>query len=334
MPSKTPSSIAAAATDPRQRSFSGERRVENPPVEIRDGDERPLVLHSRLEGPIDRLSWLQRLLLFAELSMIAYNDEQEARVAAAAIGFSETLLLDNDGSQAFRFRNAHDCVIACRGTETNEWNDIQADVNVGTVLAETAGRVHRGFKREVDDLWPMIEQVLSSQPLSLWFCGHSLGGAMATICAARCWHSYTCSNPRELYSYGSPRVGDQTYVDEADVVHYRVVNNNDFVTRLPPTWLGYRHTGQEVYFDRHDRLRVLDCWALWKDRWVGVLYGLLRGDLDLLSDHSIHRYIECALRELAASELAASELAASELSASGSPHAARAEPASSPVRAA
>ena len=55
-----------------------------------------------------------------------------------------------------------------------------------TVLAETAGRVHRGFKREVDDLWPRLEKALKNNTLPLWFAGHSLGGAMATICASRC----------------------------------------------------------------------------------------------------------------------------------------------------
>ena len=53
----------------------------------------------------------------------------------------------------------------------------------GDVIAETAGRVHRGFKREVDDLWPRLEQALVNNTRPLWFAGHSLGGAMATICA-------------------------------------------------------------------------------------------------------------------------------------------------------
>jgi Amt family ammonium transporter len=63
----------------------------------------------------------------AELAMIAYNDEAEAQRAAAAIGFPEAQLFDNDGAQAFRFRNEHDAVLTCRGTEPTEWNDIKAD---------------------------------------------------------------------------------------------------------------------------------------------------------------------------------------------------------------
>src|SRR5690349_15265619 len=102
--------------------------VEVPKV-IQDPGEAPLVLHSDVRGPLAELSFLRRALVMAELAMIAYNDEAEARRAAAAIGFPEAQLFDNDGSQAYRFRNEHDVVLACRGTEPTEWNDIQADAN-------------------------------------------------------------------------------------------------------------------------------------------------------------------------------------------------------------
>ena len=135
--------------------------MENPVGNmIQDHDEVPLVVHSNVVTPIKELTFLQKSLLFAELAMIAYNDEAEATVAAAMAGFPDVTFYDRDGSQAFRFRNDFDCVIACRGTEPNEWNDIKADANARSTLAETAGKVHRGFKREVDDLWPMIETAL------------------------------------------------------------------------------------------------------------------------------------------------------------------------------
>ena len=133
------------------------------PKFVQDQGERALVLYSDATGPIDQMSFLHKALLFAELAMISYNDENEATRAAEKIGFPDVTFFDHDGSQAFRFRNDHDCVIACRGTEPNEWNDIRADVNAATVLAETAGKVHRGFKREVDDLWPMLETALAAR---------------------------------------------------------------------------------------------------------------------------------------------------------------------------
>ena len=96
---------------------------------IQDRGEKPLVLHSDVQAPLASLSFLQRALVFAELAMISYNDEDEALRASTAIGFPSATLLDHDGAQAFQFSNDFDCVIACRGTEPNEWNDVKADAN-------------------------------------------------------------------------------------------------------------------------------------------------------------------------------------------------------------
>ena len=154
-------------------------------------------------------------------------------------------------------------------------------------LAETAGWVHRGFKREVDDLWPRLEQALVNNTRTLWFAGHSLGGAMAAICAGRCRLSYISSNPRALFTFGSPRIGNRRYVNYVQIEAYRWVNNNDIVTRVPPAWLGYRHKGQEVYLNAYGKIRRLTRWQRMKDRWRGFLRGLRERRFDPFADHSI-----------------------------------------------
>ena len=259
---------------------------------IQDVGEQPLVLHSDVREPLAQLSFLQRSLVFAELSMISYNDEAEARRAAEAIGFQEAELFDNDGSQAYRFRNDQDCVVTCRGTEPNEWNDLKADANASMAVLETIGKVHSGFNREVDDLWPLMEEVLRGSDQPVWFCGHSLGGGMATICAYRCKRSSLTADPRELHTFGSPRVGNKRYIRHAPLEHYRWVNNNDIVTRVPPPWLGYRHGGDEIYLDRNGDIRRLTGVLRSRDRWRGFLKGLARGQIDPLADHSIHLYAQ------------------------------------------
>jgi triacylglycerol lipase len=183
-------------------------------------------------------------------------------------------------------------VLACRGTELSEWNDIQADANATMAVVGSLGKVHSGFNREVDDLWPMLEAYLKGNTQPVWFCGHSLGGAMATICAYRCKTSALTSNPQELHTFGSPRVGCSRYVRHADVTHYRWVHNNDVVTRVPPAWMGYRHCGNEIYLDRFGRIRKLT--GVWRsrDRWRGLVSGLLQWKLDLLADHSIRLYAQ------------------------------------------
>lgn len=262
------------------------------PKVIQDIGEVPLVLYSDVQAPLTSLSFLRRSLALAELAMIAYNDEAEAQRAARAIGFPEAQLLDRDGSQAYRFRNEHDVVLACRGTEPTEWNDIQADANAVMAVVGTIGNVHSGFNREVDDLWPLLEDLLKDNTQPVWFCGHSLGAAMATICAYRCKTSSISTNPQELHTFGSPRVGCKRYIRHAEVAHYRWVHNNDIVTRVPPAWMGYRHCGSEVYLDRYGRIRKLT--GIWRsrDRWRGLLGGLLQWKFDLLTDHSIRLYAQ------------------------------------------
>jgi triacylglycerol lipase len=263
---------------------------------IADAGEVAFVVHSEVVGPIRDMTFLQRALLFAELSMIAYNDPAETRRAAKLAGFTKTTFYDHTGTQAYQFSNRWDRVIACRGTEPNEWNDIHADANAATVVAETVGKVHRGFKREVDDLWPMLEETIVSGKKPLWFCGHSLGGAMATICSSRCFLSHIDPNPEQLYTYGSPRVGDNTYINHVKMEHFRFVNNNDIVTRVPPLLFGYRHGGSEIYINRKGYIRKLGQLMKRRDRFKGFIDGLLKGKIDHFQDHSIHNYIDALQR--------------------------------------
>ena len=251
-----------------------------------------LLIRSKNITSITNLQPLARSLLFAELSMIAYLPEVEARKAADLLNFHTLIYYDRDGSQAYSFISDHDHVIACRGTEPNEWNDLRADLDAATAVAETIGRVHRGFKREVDDIWPILEESLTSNDKNLWFTGHSLGGAMATICAGRCALSHIKSNPIQIYTFGSPRVGNKRYINFVKVDHVRWVNNNDIVTRVPPAWLGYRHTGQEHYISSTGKLASLNLIQRRKDAWDGFISGLKNRKVDHFEDHIIDRYVD------------------------------------------
>lgn len=270
------------------------------PISQHSADE--IKLYSELTGPIAELSNLRRSLLFAELSMIAYLPEREAARAVKHLRFDELQFFDRDGAQAYKFENEVDCVIACRGTEPNEWNDIRADANAITAVSETMGRVHRGFKREVDDLWPRIETALLNNTKTLWFAGHSLGGAMATICAGRCMLSHIPSNPRQLQTFGSPRVGDKRFVHFCKLDYSRWVNNNDIVARVPPAWMGYRHSGEEIYLNAHGKIRQVSGWQRTKDMWRGFVKGIKQGNIDHFEDHSIVRYIEHIYQALSEEE--------------------------------
>ena len=242
---------------------------------------------------ISEMNLKQRSLLFARLAADAYGVEATVREVVKERGFTDVEFYNLDGAQAYRFENETDVVIACRGTQPTEFNDLKADLKAFPVMAETVSRVHRGFKAEVDELWPEVRK--DTQTLKqLWFCGHSLGAAMATIMAGRCMDDPALANPVQLYTYGSPRVGWPKYVKSLKVEHIRWQNNNDIVTRVPLRIMNYRHDGRLMYIRSNgtiDDSGKSHMWRRFNDRMRGMWSGLKKGKVDNFSDHAMAEYI-------------------------------------------
>jgi len=239
---------------------------------------------------ISNMNFKERSLLFAKLAKISYNNNiKDVKKQVKTLGFTEVEFYNKEGAQAYRFMNKEDLVIACRGTEPTEFNDIKADLNAIPVVAETVSRVHKGFKAEVDELWPMVLEDLESKTnddKKIWFCGHSLGAAMATIMASRC-HLYPEVSPvEELYTYGSPRVGWNGYCKSLGVKHHRWRNNNDIVTKVPLSIMGYVHDGQLHYITSDNKIGKPSL----RDWWKGVWDGIKNKRFDSIADHDIKAY--------------------------------------------
>jgi triacylglycerol lipase len=127
--------------------------------------------------------------------------------------------------------------------------------------------------------------------------GHSLGAAIATIVASRL-------DADELYTFGSPRVGNKAFVDEMmndKIKHYRFVNNNDVVTTVPFAFMGYRHNGDLIYINFYGNIRKMTTWQRIKDKWRGRWHALKKGQpFDGAFDHSITLYYEKLARHVSA----------------------------------
>jgi hypothetical protein len=78
--------------------------------------------------------------------------------------------------------------------------------------------------------------------------GHSLGAALATLGASR------YGNVQGVYSFGSPRVGNDVFKEKFDVKTYRIVNNDDIVARVPPPGV-YVHVGELKFIDSNGIIR-------------------------------------------------------------------------------
>ena len=248
----------------------------------------------KLTNKIAELDFNNRALLFAELSRVAYFTEYHATRLAKKLGFTTVEFYNIDGAEAYRFMNKRDMVFACRGTQPKQFNDIKADARAFPVVAETIGRVHGGFKGEVDKLWDKIQEdiIREHHKRDLWFTGHSLGAAMSTILASRCRGELGIVNPVELHTYGSPRVGWKNYINHFPIKHYRWVNNADIVTRVPFWFMGYRHHGICKYFNHWGNLRNITGWQRTKDVWRGIFKGIQNLKFDSVADHNPKEYIK------------------------------------------
>jgi hypothetical protein len=195
------------------------------------------------------------------------------------------VIKSQDSSDA-RFR-----ALVFRGTD--ELIDWLTNLNVHLARWAGPGLVHEGFRDAFDTIWPEIERLLAEDTGPVFYTGHSLGGALATLAAARV-------APRALYTYGSPLVGDKTFTAAlSNIQAYRVVNNRDIVTTVPPP-IGYGHVGELHYITHDGSVTVspddttvaLD--RLKRDKSENVLRNLRRVFTDapeFLADHAPVNYV-------------------------------------------
>ena len=130
--------------------------------------------------------------------------------------------------------------VAFRGTEPSVLADWLRD---GTSSARRyawgPGEIHTGFLEGFlsvrDDLDAYLNEFWDpDSPIVL--CGHSLGGALATVAAT--YVRATRTDRVMLYTYGSPRTGDRTvareFTSRRPIAAHRHVVHADIVPRLPP----------------------------------------------------------------------------------------------------
>lgn len=173
----------------------------------------------------------------AELSRLAYiGNRRELTSLLNGVGFNQVIHYGvRGGSRAFLAQSTSLAVVAFRGTDSiEEW--VQ-DIKFVPRGWPKGGKVHRGFAEALGPLWREMEADVRALPSPAVFTGHSLGGAMATL-AATLWR------PESLITFGSPRVGDETFASLLEILTVeRFVGCNDIVPTLPPEALGFRHAG-------------------------------------------------------------------------------------------
>jgi len=106
-------------------------------------------------------------------------------------------------------------------------------------------KIHAGFAEQYKAIFPtIINKVKHHDNKGIIISGHSLGGALATICA----YDLSLNYPEKeitVFSAGSPRVGNHYFsmsFKENINDHYRLMNRFDIVPTVPRIWMGFNHT--------------------------------------------------------------------------------------------
>jgi len=238
---------------------------------------------------INDLSFLEKAYQFAVLAGAAYKDDCSKEFND--LGLGNYVFFDNAGAQGHAACNDTDLILTCRGTQPTSVNDLLADLDT-IPKTHGFGFVHSGFRKEARKIMPMMFNYVKRYPgRNIWITGHSLGAAMATYIAQEL--EFANLTPKMLFTYGSPRVGSQKYVDYFPVEHHRFVNCNDGVTNVPPVFLGFRHHGSLHYINFYGNIRELTQWQRIKDKWRAHIRSWKQGKwVDAIEDHSISLYAE------------------------------------------
>jgi triacylglycerol lipase len=226
----------------------------------------------------------KELLKFAKIAATTYEDPNTSRNKFKEQGYDIVEFFDVKGAEGYLLKCQDQYVLSFRGTSSN--GDVIADLKARMKPDVDGSKVHRGFKGELDKLWPSIEKALVNID-SLYVTGHSLGAAMATIAAHRMQHKVLA-----LVTFGSPRVGTREFVNSLNVPHQRVQNNCDDVTKVPLLLMGYRHHGTHRYMNFVGEFKTFSTWQRFKDMIRSRIKARRNGiKYTGIFDHMMDRYI-------------------------------------------
>lgn len=157
-------------------------------------------------------------------------------------------------------RTVPDIVVSFRGTADLHNALMDAEVLMEPFDLFPGSRAHGGFQDAWKAIWTGLSGILETEyarwaPMqpSVTFTGHSLGGAIATLCAATYGDLYPM-RPHACVTFGSPRVGDNAFVDHFRLAcsqGTRVVHARDIVPSLPASLLitPYSHVPGLLWID-------------------------------------------------------------------------------------
>ncbi len=249
-------------------------------------------------------------VFLAEVADMAYKPSFAIKAWALTNGFGlQCTVFDHDNIQGFWCATGDVAIFCFRGTSNpGQWiRDLRF-----LPVDHPWGAIHAGFRGGVENAEPDVQAFMSfaSKANHVWITGHSLGGALAVIAAARLKQYGITSS---IYTYGQPRVSLNGFGERFEIELpgklFRFINGNDIVPRIPPGLIyqhfgtvkhivqcGFEATGNELVDKEPPPLTKQEFDTLQAS--IQETNGeSFEGSLPWISDHSISEYIRL-LREI------------------------------------
>ncbi|MFW9081546.1 lipase family protein [Pseudomonas sp. P2757] len=155
--------------------------------------------------------------------------------------FDDSKIDNGTNTQAFITHHDEIILISIRGTL--ELVDFVRDTDAEQIPVRWGvGKAHQGFYQAYEAMSEFIDTYLFNfhTDQKVIICGHSLGGAIATL-LAEALRQGSKKYDILLYTYGSPRAGNADFVKGAsELAHHRMVNDNDPIPSVPALWMNTR----------------------------------------------------------------------------------------------
>ncbi len=159
--------------------------------------------------------------------------------------------------------------------------DAQAEEGELTKTKEwKRAKIHKGFAVAYGAVGPellsVVKKLVDAKRRPIFLTGHSLGGALATVCSLDLFARLGITR-REIFvsTFGAPRVGNRAFhrlYDEHVPIHWRIVVGPDVVAKLPK--LGFIHVGKKVLLTKDGDL-FIDPNSLELNLWSGDAASIL-----------------------------------------------------------
>ena len=191
----------------------------------------------------------------SKLAVLAYSNRDQINWDEYGLSLVQWIENKKSDTQGFVATKDKSIYVVWRGSESKK--DFQNDASIDKVPFINDGeKVHIGFKycweSVLDETYNAIDDALESlqgETTDIVVCGHSLGGAVATLYAHSIKKHYSNYNVSAT-TIGSPRVGNKVFkknYDSSSIDTLRIVHNNDLVTHTP--YIRFYHVNYQVRLD-------------------------------------------------------------------------------------